>query len=298
MRSIMLIAAVLATLIAAPALAGPIQPLFNGDFEAFVPLAADAMRGTPVDGAGLGVGRQVLGCTRSANIIWEETCTGASTDRASEAGALAADPQSEVAAWTAAGAKDGDMAIIAPADQGMFYAAGWSIHPSRSIAFGDHNGDGDREAKILPGNQMLYHSFASGSPHTLLPAGMVQSVTADFETGAPAGSLVFVLDSFPLESAAAWPQAFVNYQLVMPKGMWSFENGVVSIDPLKGTLSNPAAGGWIVEDLDDHPTAAQWAAASPEERRAILMELRIVQLTFWNLAPGTVIDNVALDVVG
>lgn len=296
MRSFpILFASLTILMLAAPAFAGPVSPLANGGFEIFAPFGAAAMRGTPADGAGVGVGRQVLGCTHTANVIWESTCTGASAERANEAGAIASEPQSEVDAWTKPGAQNGDLAIVAPAEQGVWYAAGWSQHPSRSIAFGDQDGDADREARILTGNQMLYQSFASGSPHTALPAGLIKQVSARLEAGTPAGSLVFVLDSFPLESAADWPQAFINYQLAMPAGTWSFVNGVATIDPLKGTLSNPAAGGWLVEDADEHPTAAQWAAASPEERRAILMELRVTQMTFWNLRAGTIVDDVSMD---
>lgn len=280
--------------LAAPALAGPVNPLANGDFELFAPFGGAALQDTPADGPGLGVGRQVLGCTRSANLIWESDCQGNPRDRAAEAQALAADPQGEVDAWTAPGLRSGDLTVVAPAQQGVWHALAWSHFPSGTIAFGDHGGDLDREALVLPGNQMLYQSFAASSPHTLLPAGVVSAVTASFEKGAPAGSLVFVLDSFPLESAADWPQAFINYQLYMPAGTWSFVDGVATIDPLKGSLSNPEAGGWIA-NVDDHPTAAQWQAASPEERRAILMELRITQLTFWNLAPGTQMDDVTIE---
>lgn len=279
---------------AAPALAGPVNPVANGDFELYAPLGAALLEGTPVDGQGVGVGRQLLGCTHTANVVWEEDCRGQARDRATEVEAIASDPGSEVEAWTAPGYRQGDLVIVAPQDQGVWYAANWVQYPPGTISFGDADADGDREARILPGNAMLYQSFASASPHTALPAGLIRTVTADLEAGAPAGSLVFVLDSFPLESAFDWPQAFINYQLYMPAGTWSVQDGAVTIDPLQGSLSDPARGGWILE-RDTHPTAAQWNAASPEERRAILMELRVTQMTFWNLAPGTQIDNVAWD---
>ena len=294
MRSTFVVAFFVLILSAAPAFAGPVNPVANGDFKLFAPFGAAALRGTPAEGPGVGVGREVLGCTRSANIIWEETCTGAPSDRATEVNAIAADPQSEIDTWTAPGLRNGDLPVIAPSEQGVLYAASWIQYPSQSIAFGDQDGNGDREAKILPGNQMLYQSFASPT-HTLIPAGLITAVTVDLEAGTPSGSLVFVLDSFPAESAADWPQAFINYQLSMPAGTWNFTNGVVTIDPLKGSLSGPAAGGWLVE-VDDHPTAAQWAGASREERTAILMELRVTQFTFWNLRAGTVVDNVAFDI--
>lgn len=288
----------LLALTATTAFASTANPVLNGGFELHAPFGAAALKDTPLDGPGIGVGRQALGCTSTATLVWEEDCRGAARDRATEAQALAADPQGEVDAWTQPGAQRGDLAIIAPADQGIWYAAAWSQHPTNTIAYGDRDGDGDREAAILPGNQMLYQSFASGSPHTALPAGTIRAVTASFEAGAPAGSFVFVLDSFPLESAVDWPQAFINYQLYMPASTWSFVDGVATIDPLLGTLSGPAAGGWILPDVDEHPTAAQWNGASREERQAMLMEFRVIQMTFWNLKAGTVLDDVAFDVVG
>jgi hypothetical protein len=293
-----LVPIVLVIALAAPALAGPVNPVANGGFEIYAPFGAALLAGTPVDGAGVGVGRQALGCTHSATLVWGSDCDGASRDRADTAAALASDPQGELDAWLASGYREGDLAIVAPADQGVWYATNWAQYPPNSIAFGDMDGDGDREARILAGNQMLYQSFGSASAHTALPAGLVRSVTAAFEEGAPAGRFVFVLDSFPLESAVDWPQAFINYQLSIPASAWAFADGVVTIDPLQGKLSGPAAGAWILPDADEHPSAADWSAAGPEERRAMLMEFRITQFTFWNLGVGTQVDDVAFDVSG
>lgn len=296
MRITPLVSLAVVLLVAAPAFAGPVNPVFNGDFEVAAPLGAAALRDTPLDGEGLGIGHQALGCTHTANLVFSSDCHGAPTDAASDAGAIASDPGSELAAWTAPGAQEGDLAVVAPAKQNLWYAANWQQFPERSIAFGDADGDGDREATILAGNQMLYQTFAVTSTHSAIPAGLVRAVTLSLEKGAPAGSLSLVLDSFPVESQADWPQAFYNYQLTVPASAWSVAGDVVTIDPLAGSLSGPAAGGWLVEDADEHPTAQQWAAADAQERRALLMQFRVIQFTFWGLASGTQVDDVAFDV--
>lgn len=280
-----------------PVLSEPgVNVLTNPAFEIGVTPMADALEGTAVD-VEKGVGRQLLGCTASASIVWSGGCNGPD-DPVNESVALAQDPASEAELWLADGYHSGDLVLVAPAEQSLWHAASWAMFPLDTIDVRDHDGNLEREARILPGNQMLYQSFGSPSAHTALPAGLLTEARLRFESGAPAGLFALVLNGFPLESAAAWPQAFVTYQLFVPASKWTFEDGEATIDPLVGSLAGPYAGAYLPvppQIADEHPTASQWASGSRDERREILMQLRVTQMTFWNLPPGAVVDDAALD---
>lgn len=269
--------------------------LFNGGFELYVEGGPEALALTPLGGEGLGVGHQALGCTRTGALALGTTCDGEPADRVAEAGALAADPQGEVAAWTAPGVQEGDVAQLAPARFNTWHAAGWNVEPAGAVAFGDVDADGDREAMVTREGALLYQGMAATSTHSALPMGLVRLVHFTLDAAPPAGALKLALDSFPVESAADYPQAWYNYILVIPAGSWTLEDGDVHADPLAGTLTNPRAGSYPAE-VDSHPMAQEWADADEDERRAILMELRPIQVTFDGLAAGSVLDQVELQI--
>lgn len=291
-----ILAAVALLVIAFPAEAAlPVNPVFNGGFEAYVPFAARTFRDAGVDQQ-IGVGHQVLGCGAVASFVWETDCSSKPVSREQALAQLTGDPQGEVGYWMSDKYERGDLATVTPAQQSPFTAAHWAQYPAESVTFQDVDANIEREAIVAKDGAFLYQTFLG--THSAVPMGLVDALTFRLEGGTYDGSRAyfqFVLDSFPVESQADWPQAFYNYQLTIPNSKWTIEGDVVSINPLDGTLSGPANGGYLVDDVDEHPTPAQWNDATPEEREAMLMEFRAIQISFWQLPLGLVLDDVAME---
>lgn len=272
------------------ATAVPVNPVVNGGFEAFAPGGAVLLPGSPADRS-LGVGHQVLGCTQTSNLVFGSDCHGNPADAQETLVRIASNPNDEIAAWTAEGPQSGDLAVVSPADQNVWYAAGWSVFPERAVDFRSVHNDLNRQAVVAKPGAMLYQTFTTNG----VPAGAVADFRFAYSGAAPAGGVNFVLDAFPFESAGSWPQAFLDYQLWVPASAWSVADGVAHVDLAKGTLSGPAAGAFLVDDGNAHPTAAQWNAATPEQRHAMLANERIVQFTLQSLPVGAVVDDVTMD---
>lgn len=282
--------AVAITAATAPAIgATAVDLVANGGFELAVPLVRDAAVDLGLEGE-LGLGHQLAGCTRSADILWGFDCHGRPIPRTQAALLLAEDPEGEAAAWTT-GRGAGDVAYVAPFRAEAFRAVGWSASPPDSVDVRDADGDGDREAVLGPESFFLLQGYASGSLAQALPFGSIAPLT--FEATPAADSfVVFGLDAFPFRDPLDAPQVAANWVLVVPAARWTGEADRWSVDPVDGRLSDPIPA--PVGPATRGPDAAAWDAASRHERREILGSMRLVTLGLARLARGTTVDDVQL----
>lgn len=103
---------------------------------------------------------------------------------------------------------------------------------------------------------MLYQGYASSSPHTLLPFGLVREVSLASAGAPPAGQVAFALDAFPFEDAGDIPAVSWNYLLVAPPHAWRKSADAWRFGPLEGELFGPYGGTYLPAMLPaDHPSA-------------------------------------------
>lgn len=287
-----------AALAPSPAVAAWVDanPLLNGAFELHAPLVASSLAAAGLGGP-QGIGHQVLGCTGAADLVWRIDCEGEPVDLQTGVGAITEDPGSEIAAWRG-GPTEGDVAYVDASQSSFFHAANWASFPRGTVVFGDAGGEPDREAAIRAENFMLYQSWNSVAPYSAIRFGHVLAVTFRLESGAPSGDVVVSLDAFPHETAADVPLVSTNYQLVVPASAWTLADGAWRADPTDGFLAGPYYGSYLPlpSDVAAQPAAPDWQGANSEERRDILDRYRAVQLTLWDFAAGSVVDDVALEV--
>ena len=242
-------AAIIAWAVAVPGGAAPVGPVVNGDFELVVPVKQQ-MCDTFGDGA--------------INVLDPDDDPDLEDPT---------DPDSDLPwPW---------LVSLTACESGAVKALHWSS--SRVSQWSDVDGDGDREVVIdgsvaLPPDDSIgkSHNFwqAYPSPHQAYSANF-GSLTYRVEDGViPSSARVhLVLSTTPGEVPAPWFGIFFNCQLII-RDMAPDENGLVTIDPVDGTL--------ISNDPDCDVLAAAWDSASDQTRRTILGRTRIVQLSFWN----------------
>lgn len=186
------------------------------------------------------------------------------------------------------------LAGISPCHQSTVTALQWS-HGSGAL-YEDFDGDGDREAKILPGvpdaqvgNHNMWQSYAS--PHQAWSAGF-DTYSFRVEGGAiPASASVIIsLSTSPNTTPHPFVGPYYDCSLRFSGALLAPDaDGLVTIDPTEGVFHSAyvACNG----------AAAAWAGADSEERREILSGLRMVQNSFWNFNTGAgevVIDDVKI----
>ena len=175
-----------------------------------------------------------------------------------------------------------------------FTAAQWS-HGS-NVAFEDVDGDGDREARTVPGpldpdtgTHTMWQAFAS--PHQAF-AGDFDHLAFRVESGSvPTGAAVVVsFSNTPVGDQTPWVGIFITCSLSLPRATLAPDaDGVVRVSPLEGRFRS------TFEDCDDQAAAWNAAGATEEERAAILAGLRMVQLSFWGFSSSEVVlDDVGI----
>lgn len=272
----------------------PVSSVTNGDFEAHLPEAAgDLLADTPVDTC-IGIGHQ----------IWwgEDTILGDATN-ADVDSAAQRDPAEEATKYAGLGncvysANDGyDVVWLNAVTMAKREAVHWSHMPGdvKSVEFGDHDGDGDREARMPANRQLSGHNLwqAYPSAHQAFSANF-QEFRFKVEDGAvPAGALVQIsLSAEPLE----------------------VQNGELLLDidcslNIRGALLQPGADGWVRVDPVDAQLVAykgtpdcagiveDFNSGNERDARYALGRTRVVQLSFWSFNTGSesvTIDDVAM----
>lgn len=175
-----------------------------------------------------------------------------------------------------------------------FTAAHWS-HGS-NVVFEDVDGDGDREARTVPGPldpQVGSHTMwqAYPSPHQAF-AGDFDHLAFRVEGGAiPSGArIVLSFSNTPVGDQTPWVGLFITCSLTLaPSALGADADGVVRVSPLEGTFRSTFA------DCDDQAAAWNAAAADADDRRAVLSGLRLVQHSYWGFsASAVVLDGVSI----
>lgn len=186
------------------------------------------------------------------------------------------------------------VASVSPCHSSAVTAAQWS-HGSGAL-FEDFDGDGDREAKILPG---IVDPTVGG--HNLWQAysNPQQAYTADFDaftfrvesgTVPPGAVVILSLSQSPLSDATPWIGLWFECQLTFKVAHFAKAGNVWSVDPANGIFASRDPS--CADDL-----AAWNAATSADERRDVLAAMRIVQTSFWSFHTGSapvVLDGVAI----
>lgn len=279
----------------------------NGDFELHNPDETDdALEGSVLDEC-IGIGHQVFWGTDSpqgqiassidanADADPEEGASANASANLSSAQAgasqVAEDPEGEAFFLAGYGhcvfsdEEGADVAWLNPRHQASNPALAWSATPVEeggSTSFEDGDGDGDREAVVLADpareNHNMWQSWLSTN----------QAFTANFETfefDVEAGTIadnarvVLSLSATPLAVQSPWVGLWLDCQLRFSADQLeaSLSGDRVVADPLEASFSAAGSG----DDCDDLEEA--WdAAESEEDKREILGQLRIGQLSFWS----------------
>ncbi|MGH7818889.1 MAG: hypothetical protein ACREQ9_03875, partial [Candidatus Binatia bacterium] len=233
----------------------PVGPLVNGEFELFLP--------------GKGLACEVFGEDTAFRVLDPDQDPGIEDPT---------DPN-ETLPWLW-------LVSVWPCETGALKALQWSS--SRSAQFDDHDGDGDREAEVSPGVTDpvvgVDHNFwqAYPNPQQLFTANF-DALEFRVEDGAipPSAFVQISLSTTPLETQHPFLGIFLECSLTFRSALLvPGAGGDVSVDPVTADFSS--------RDPRCDGAKALWdAAATDDDRRAILGRLRIVQTSFWNFNTGT-----------
>lgn len=179
-------------------------------------------------------------------------------------------------------------------DGSAFTASGWS-HGS-NVVFEDVDGDGEREARTVPGpldpetgTHTMWQSFAD--PQQAF-AGDFERLEFRVESGAvPAGAgVVFSFSNTPVGDQTPWVGLFITCSLSLPRAVLAPDaDGVVRVSPLEGSFRS------TFEDCDDQAAAWNAPGATAADRMAVLAGLRIVQHSYWGFSGSAVVlDGVTI----
>lgn len=321
MRSIFTVLIGLALLtVAAPAVVSdslaPVGATTNGDFERpFIPeVVPDALEGTPLDGC-YGVGHQVLWGTESPQGVLIGTGPFSPTDAEPNPDGLVDrygqeerpidkardDAADQVGPDTCVyGSEEGyDLAWLAP-KLSTEKASGWSFHaPDPSVEFGYNLDDDpfDREVRFQTGGEGSTHNLwqAYNNRHQAFTGNFdhlgftIEDGELDTTTGASVKVSLSATPSHEVDPAAAIEiDCVLTFDVADLAG--NVEGDRVEMSPLDARFT-AYRGDEACEPLVD-----AWDDESGD-KRTLLGELRIVQLSFWrfNLADEPlVIDDIGL----
>lgn len=267
------------------------NPVVNGDFELSIPDEATApLEGTPADEC-VGVGHQVFyGTETYQHDLIDENDPGAAAER---------DPGQQAELLSGYGhcvfsdEQGYDLAWINPVNTASDDAVQWSGHNDDTVT--DVDGDGDREIQVDPATAESSHSFWQAYPNAFQAfTGNFDALEFDVEDGQiPDRAFVQVsLSATPLHTQTEDLVIYRDCALTFKNLDDAVQNGHVAIDPVDAQFSD--TGDADCEDLED---AWNDPSTTDDDRRTMLGQLRIVQLSFWRLNAGTdavVIDNVSL----
>ncbi len=301
----------------------------NGDFELHAPDEGDEMlEGSPLDEC-IGVGHQVFWGSQtpqgkaaqsveaSADADPDEGSVDASASVSSSsaqegAQMLVDDPKHETVFLVGYGhcvhseEEGADVAWINPSHQASNPALAWSATPvdeGGSVWFGDNDDDGDREAVVLADDSLQNHNMWQSwlSSNQAFTANF-QTFEFDVEAGAIAdnAAVILSLSATPMAVQSPWVGLWLDCQLrfsadQLQDSLDDDQDRVVA-SPLEATFTSRHA------DCDDLETA--WKdTETEEEKREVLGQLRIGQLSFWSFnhaeqdeacSCAIQIDNVAI----
>lgn len=282
-----------------------IDPVLNGGFEHPPEIATGPLEGTPLDTC-IGVGHQAqfgedtVQGDLAGGVYDDPDPTQSDPEHAVER--IQEDPEGEAmflaglghCVW---GEDTGyDLAWVTPVER-MDQPLHWSKDandPSVEFTY-DHGDPSDRAAKFLPdpnaANQNLWQ--ASNSPFQAFTANFDAFELDLLDGEAPANANVRLsLTPTPLgsQSVAYYNDCVLTFQGDLINQA-AGQDGHVSIDPTDArfTSANDDVCAQMEADWDD--------ADTEEDKREILAQNRITQISFWNWNQGdqaVVIDNVAL----
>jgi hypothetical protein len=197
------------------------------------------------------------------------------------------------------------LVILSPCYSSALNAAAWSIDGGahRVLAM-DTDGDGDREMRI-PTGASVHNFWQSYASHQQVLSADIREVSFDIEVdGATAASIPgaarvqISVSLTPFNDLTTWVPYYVDCHLTLSSsvlkahGTFTPYTGPggkqylhVSIDPAKAPL-----GAYWEGCVDE---AAAYNAGTPEQRRAMLATMRILQTSFWAFN-GLVLDNADL----
>lgn len=288
-----------ATLIIAPmGLADTVEvnPVVNPGFESDLPTLGP-LEGTPADEC-IGIGHQVFYGTDSPQhkLIDEQDPQGAAEQ-------VQEDPEGEAVFLTGYGHcvygsdTGSDAAWLNPVRLAGDDAVHWSGHDDDNVT--DVDQDGDREIHI-PENPSSRHNFWQAWPSPFQAfTGNFEALEFDLEQGSiPDNALVQVsLSATPTHTQTADLVLYRDCALNFRGDLLNDHlgpNGHVYVDPVDAGFSH--TGDEHCKDLAD-----AWQDADDTERREILGQLRVVQLSFWAFetpkgpsGPGTALDDISL----
>jgi hypothetical protein len=291
--------------------ASPAGPVTNSNFE-IPPVpdeASQALAGTPVDEC-YGVGHQAFYGEESPqgqiagsdfNPYALQNAEPVNPDESSPSEAVtqvSEDPEGVQQQQTDCvySVEDGrDVAWVQPKDRSTqpFH---WSMdvrNPSADFGFNFDDDPFDREVKLLADENLAHHNLWQwfGSKHQAYTPN-ADAFSMDLEEGDVSGQVKLVLTSNPLHEAevAYYDDCSLTFTASTLADHVD-ENGHIAVDPVDADFSSRRA--------PCDALATQWEnAENDEQRRDVLSQTRITQLSFWGWEGGTsedsVIDNVEL----
>lgn len=258
----------------------------NGDFELHTENpASEQLTGSPADEC-IGIGHQVLyGEASVQHDLIDDEDPEAAVDRISQ------DPEGEAlytsgydhCVWSE---EEGyDYVWLNPVEKTKDSAAQWSTQPDTSpTTFGDNDGDGDREATISSGGAGHNMWQAYPNAHEAF-TGDFAAFELDVEAGEinPGALVQISMSPNPLDEQS--DRTFEADCRLSFSGSLLLANmdsdGHVSVDPIDASYSS---------HYDGCPSVQDWEDADDDEKRAILGQLRIVQMSFWSFNRGVTED--------